>query len=161
LKTVKGRWLTSSATSAARNFLVDHLVERNRAADVALDVSHRPFTVFKALVEFFLGEGGFEFVILAVHFFIGRQQAKLFGAPHGDFVLNHLVQNVQTQGGGLLAGGRLLGGGDLVVVILVNVGAENLPAIHGSHHVATGLRITAREGGQQGGGRERRGEPGK
>jgi hypothetical protein len=78
---------------ARGNFFVQDFVAGERAAQVALEVVERDFLVLQALVEFFGGVGGLDFVELAIDFFVGGQQTELFGALHQDFGLDQLVQN--------------------------------------------------------------------
>ena len=119
------------------------------------------FFSFSRLIELFLRIRRLDFVELAVDFLFGGQQAEFFGAVHHHFVVDHLAQNVQAENRGLLADGGLLGAGHRIVVVLVDVGAEDLAAIHRGHHVAANLGFATQQRRQQNGGRQRCREPGK
>ncbi len=135
---------------ARGDFLVQHLVASERAPQVALEVIERYFLVLQALVKFFGGVGRLDFVELAVHFFVGRQQPELFRALHEDFRLDQLIQNAQPKAHRLLAGGLLIGARRLVGVILVDFAAINLPPIDRSHDVAAAaVAVTSREPHQE------------
>src|SRR5208282_5830348 len=54
-----------------------------------------------------------------------------------------------------------LGAGDLIVVVFVDVRAENLAAIYGGHNVPAHLRFTAQQRCQKNGGGQQECKPGK
>ena len=95
-----------------RDFFVHHLLDGDGAPDVALEIGQGDFLSLSRLSNSSWVNGRLDFVVFAVDFFVGGQQAEFFGATHHDLVFDHLVQNVQAQRGGLLAGGRLLRRGD-------------------------------------------------
>ncbi len=138
---------------ARGDFLVQHLVAGEGAAQVALEVVERDFLVLQALVEFLGGVGGLDFVELAIHFFVGGQQTELFGALHQDFSFNQLVEDAEAKAHRLLAGRLLIGAGRLVGVILIDFRAIDLVSVDRSHHVAAGSWPgTCRQRKQQKGG---------
>ena len=119
------------------DFFVQDLVDRDRSPDVPLEVGRSNFLILQSLVEFFLRERSLVIVELLVDFIVGREQPQLLGTPHQDLVFDHLVQNVQAKCRCLLANRRLLRRRNLVVVVLVDLGAKNLPSVHSGHHIAT------------------------
>ncbi len=115
------------------------------AADVALEIFERDLFLLQPLIELLLRVRRLDLVELAVHFFFRGQQAELFRAAHHHFVIDQLAQNVEAENRGLFPGGRLLRAGHLIVVVLVDVGTEDLAAIHRGHHVAADLRLAAQQ----------------
>ena len=59
------------------------------------------------------------------------------------------LQNIQPKGVGLLLAGLLRRFGNLVVVILLDLGAGDLAAIDGRHHVLAALFAGAAEAEEQ------------
>ena len=90
----------------------------------------------QALVEFFSGVGRFDFVQLAVDFFIRRQEAKLLGALHEDFGFDQFIENAEAEALSLLADRLLIRAGGLVGVVLIDFAAIDLPSIDRCHQVA-------------------------
>ena len=122
-----------------RHFLVHHLVHRDRAADVALEIFQANLFFLQSLIKLLLRVRGLDLVEFSVYFLLGGEQAELFGSAHYHFVVDQLAKNVQAENGSLFPGGGLLGAGHLIVVVLVDVGTEDLAAIDCGHHVAAYL----------------------
>ena len=126
------------------DFLVKNLIDRERAADVSLEVLQTDLLVFQSGFELFTGIGRLVFVQLAVNLVVGSQQPEFLGAVHDDFVFNQLAQNVQPQAGSLLAGRLLVGACSLVLVVLLNIRAVDFLTINGSGDiVAHALAVAA------------------
>ena len=92
------------------DFLVDHLFYRQRTAQVALEVGRGKLLFFQSLVELLLRVRRFDLTVLAVHFLIRGQQAKLLSTPHKNFVVDQFMQNIKAERGGLFSRGCILGG---------------------------------------------------
>ncbi len=83
------------------DLLVQDFFGGERAPDVALEVVERELTFLQALIELLRRVRRLDFGQLAINLFIRRQQAKLLGAMHQDFVFDEFAQNAEPQAGRL------------------------------------------------------------
>src|SRR5580765_6662564 len=91
-----------------RYLFVHHLFQRDGAPDVTFEIRQRNLLLLQTLGKLFFGGGRLDLVIFSVNLFVGRQQAEFLGATHHDFVLDELMQNVQSKRRGLFTGRLLL-----------------------------------------------------
>ena len=125
------------------HFFVQHLFHGEVAADFALQVVCCELLFGQPLFELFLGIGGLELVELAIHFFVGSDEAQFLRSLQHDLLLDQIFQNAETQAGGLLAQRRLRIARGLVAVILFQLGAHDLAAVDAGYHIRSGLAFRA------------------
>ena len=125
------------------------LIDGDRAAQVALEVVQGDLALLEPLVEFLLRVRRLDLVQLLVDFFVGGQQAELFGALHQDFVVDQLLQDTELEAGGLLVAGLLRRRGGLIGVVLLHFRAQDFAAVDFGHDVGSGLAAVAGGKGNQ------------
>ena len=132
-----------------RDFLVQHLVDGQGAAQILLEVVEGNPAFLQPLVELLLGEGRLDLGQLGVDFLVGSQQSQLFGALHQDLVIDEVADDFQLERVRLFGAGLLRRTGNLDIVELLHFGARDVAPIHGRHHVVADLLVVTAKGSQK------------
>ena len=115
-------------------FLVEQLLDAQIAAELGLQILDRHLALVELLLEFFLRVGRFQLGELRVHVGIRGHQAPLLGALQHDFVVDQRAQDLQALDGHLIVAG-MLGLPELgILILLVELGKGDRPAVHGGGH---------------------------